>query len=421
MVQTAYEQEQELLRQEHEGKIQVQAPKEPEVNPEVYKDVEPLLFRGFLTLRAEIGGIWFVLKSLNHHEFELLRFSGGYTASETPPDEFWHQFLAYGVFMVNGANVLADRSRWIPEIASTFGEIPSKAQLKLIRHLSEVNRRAANAVVLTEAYAQEVYSRYRWAQLKEMDLTRPGVTGIEGTQHLGMNWAQQVWRALNYYDDRNDQHERDWENAKFVGSCMAGKGISKVYSQDSTRREKDRDERLARKDRILREILLGEKTEDAQQGQGAVMIAPRSVDELAKQLEKDLRGEKDWHDQVIEQQERRVRENVEAREEQLQQFAADHEREFGDKRILSITDMEGLSPDEVRHRIDHSKQIHAQTLARRMVHPRTDPREVRDFLDKWGVAGPEENAVVSSTDRDPSEAVTVLPRTRPTGVPFKKK
>ena len=45
------------------GQINIPPPKEPEVNPEVYRDVTPLIERGFITQAADINGALFVLRA----------------------------------------------------------------------------------------------------------------------------------------------------------------------------------------------------------------------------------------------------------------------------------------------------------------------------------------------------------------------
>jgi hypothetical protein len=419
----SYAVEQEKLSKQLEGnsEIHIQAPKEPEVNPVLYRDVESMLFKGFLALAAEINGVTFVFKSLNHHEYELLNFAGSSRGSAS--QKFWDTFLAYGVFMVDGVNILPEREKFIPKIAETFAEFPLDARLRVIRHLSEVNRRANNAVTLTECYMMESYSRFRWAQLRGLDLTSAAATGLYGTERLGMNWSQYVWRALNYYEDRNEDAEREWENAKFIGSCMVGKGISKVYQQDTERRRKERDERLARKDRLLRQVYMGESADDkAQQLQGAVVVAARSVDELAEQLGADLRGEKDWHDQVVEAQEQRIRTNLQGRRDHLEQLAQSHEQEFGRKTITGGTNIAGLSAIEVQERILRAKQLEFQAAARGMVHPElTDPK-MGAFIDKWGMTDAEVNSTVSETNKDVSNVIPIpIPPNGPRGTPFGRK
>jgi hypothetical protein len=298
--------------------------------------------------------------------------------------------------------------------------------------MSEINRRANNATHLTESYALELYSRYRWAQFNGLDLCSSSVTGIPGSERLGLNWAQLTWRALNYYEDMHEASEREWENAKFVGSCMVGsKGISKVNQQDGDRRQKEKEDKFARKDKILREVLFGEKQDEKmKQLHGAVLTGAHSVEELASQLEKDLRGEKDWHDRIIEQHETRIRQNMLGRQEQIRQLSQRHEQEFEGRKILSSTDFQGLSAQEVQERIQRRKQFEAQQASRRMVRPEAadvlaDPKS-RQFMNKWGMALAETPAEgvafsVGQTDRDPSTAVPIAPPRVGGGTPFRRR
>lgn len=356
-----------------------------DVNPELFRDVEPMLFRGFVYTPAVINDVVFVFKSLNHHEFERIGFHSGTRGSgHAVTQRHYSLFLAYGVYMVDGVNVLVSRDEWLTELATFFAELNEVARRKVIYELSEINRRAAQAVILTEAFAMEIMSRLRWAQVRGLDLTSIGISGIEGTQQLGMNWAQLTWRALNYYEDLKEVAEREWENAKFVASSMAGKGMSKVHAQDKRRREEELEARIDRRDRILRLALLGEAAE--KEGPGYTMQVARTVEELADQLERDLRGERDWHDEVVAAHEARVRQERDTRIERLRQLQADYEDRYGDAPILGGTDMSGLSPTEVKERITRRRQLMAQRLASRQVRPEfaelQDPRMHR-FMEKW--------------------------------------
>jgi hypothetical protein len=416
----AYEAEQTRLRAEHDGSqaIHITAPKEPEVNLEVYRDVEFVLYRGFITVAAEINDVYFVFKSLNHHEFELLRLGGGLRGNRVTA-KFWSTFLAYGVFMVDGINILSERSKWLPKLAELFETLPKEARAMIVRHVSNVNRRSSNAVILTEAYAMESVSRYRWMQTKGLDLTSTAVTGLEGTQHLGLNWAQQLWRAVNHAEDRNEQHEREWENSKFVGSCFAGKGITKVYNQDNERRRKDKEERLARKDKLLREVVLGERPDsNVTMTPGAVVTSASTVEELASQLEKDLRGDKDWHDQVIDAHETKIRDQYNARRNQIEVVAKENAIQFGDHDVVGGSDMQGITPGEVGRRVERRKQLQAQEAGRRQVYPEIHDGKTQDFLQRWEL-GPD--AAVSTTDRDTAQATSLPATVAPRTPPFRRK
>jgi len=383
--------------------IAVPKPVAAEINPELFKDVEPLLLRGFLYASAVINGVLFVFKSLNHHEFERLGFHSGTQGSgHAVNTRQYDLFLAYGVYMVDGVNVLSDRDEWLPELSAFFHDLTDIARRKVIFELSEINRRAAQAVILTEPYSMEIVSRLRWAQVRGLDLTSVGVSGIEGSQHLGMNWAQLTWRSLNYFEDQRDIAEREWENAKFVASSMAGKGMSKIHAQDKRRREEETNTKFERRDKIIRLALLGD-TGDQDDAQGPTMQVARTVEELAVQLEHDLKGERDWHDDVVAAHESRVLADRTAKMDRLRQLQSDYEEKYGDSPVIGGTEMTGLSPAEVNERITRRRQLMAQRLAARQVVPAfqelQDPR-MGQFMDKWhGTGGDQKDLGVRVADR----------------------
>jgi len=181
------------------------------VNPEVYKDVEPMLFRGFLYTSAVINGVLFVFKSLNHNEFERIGLYGGLISNNHAAiRKHYDLFLAYGVYMVDGVNVLRNRDENIQDLVGLFRSLEDSVRSKIIFELSEINRRASRAVLLVEGYMLETASRLRWAQLRGLDLTSTAVTGVDGTALLGMNWGQFTWRALNHFEDEREIAEREW-------------------------------------------------------------------------------------------------------------------------------------------------------------------------------------------------------------------
>ena len=422
-----WERDQAKLRSQVEGtadpsEIVIPPPRDPEVNPEIYKDVIPLLSRGFLMSSAEINDVPFVFKSLNHHEFELLSLMGGLHQDRATTQSFCNRFLAYGVFMVDGINVLSNRERNVRDIARTFEEFNPASKSKLIRNLSELNRRASVATLLTEAYVTESYSRYRWAQVGGLDLMAPTVTGIDGTEKLGLNFAQLTWRALNHYEDLRDQMEREWENAKFVGACMAGKGIQKVHSSDERRRAKHKELLLSRKDGVIRNALFGEPIDDGTSlKDGRVMVSARTTEELSAQLQASLRGEKDWHDTIVEDYEKQIADRYKDQQEKLQEVLENHKNEFGDRHVVGSTDMgsdlKGLTPAEVQQRITRKKQVDAQQIAQRVVYPQlNESSEITGR--KWGLIDTHQTKI-TPTDRDPTNATPFAPPT-PRGRPFRR-
>lgn len=407
--------------------IKITPPQEPQVNPAVYRDVEAILFYGFLTLYADVNGVPFVFKSMNHHEFNRLQWIHGpyESISGKAIERYYNSFIAHGVFMVDGQNVLVDRDHWVPELADTFSLLPAIARSKIIRYLGEVNRKAANAVTLTEAYVMEQASRFRWAQIKGLDLMSPTCTGVPGTDKLGLNYAQLVWRALNHFEDLRDEAEREWDHAKFIGSCFAGKEIRKIYNQDRDRRQKEREQRLERRDKLFRQVFLGESPDKNDKTGGALKIVARSVDELATQLERDLRGEKDWHDEVVAAHEARIRDQIQERRAQIQDLAKAKELTQGSRQANAHTEIVGLSPQEVQERILRRRQLAAQQAASQVVYPELSDPRIEDFMQRYGMEeetsqrGSGVTVSVGRTDRDTSSVVS-LPPSRPRTAPFRR-
>lgn len=402
--------------------IRITAPQEPEVNPELYRDVESMLFRGFLILPAEINGVQFLFKSMNHREYEYLQWTSGAFASLTGKtlDRYYSAFMAYGVFMVDGQNILSERGYWVPKLQEMFSAFPVSVRGKVVRYLSEVNHKASGAVTLTEAFQMENTSRFRWAQYRGLDLMSPTVTGVLGTETLGLNFAQLVWRALNHYEDLRDQAEREWDNAKFIGSCFAGKGIQKIYNQDKDRRQKEREERITRRDQLIRQVLFREDPEEAKKSSRYVMQVARSVEELADQLEKNLRGERDWHDEVVAREEERIRSQVNERQKKLQELARQREKEQSLPYSVG-SEITGLTREEVQQRIQHRRQLEAQQAASHMVYPELFDERASDFYQKHVLNsdGTYGSGDLGVTDCDPSEAVAV-PSVRPRATPFRR-
>jgi hypothetical protein len=404
--------------------IRITPPKEPEVNPVVYRDVESLLFRGFLILPGEINGVQFVFKSINHHEFDHLQWASGLWVGGKSIERYYSMFISYGVFMVDGQNILPERDRWVPEIVEMFLGLSPEARSKIINYLSEVNQKASGAVTLTEAYQMELNSRFRWAQHKGLDLSSPMCTGVEGSDKLGLNYAQLVWRALNYYDDLRESAEREWDNAKFIGSCFAGKEIRKIYNQDKDRRQKEREERVKRRDQLIRQVVLRESPEETEKKGRYVMNVARSVEELAGQLEKDLRGEKDWHDEVVAKEEERIRRQIQERQQKLQGLVQEKQHETS-LPYMANTNLVGLTAAEVQERITRRRQLEAQNVASRMVYPEMMDERMGQFIEKY--VGAEDSTYqsagvrleVGTTDRDPS-GVHPLPPPRPRATPFRR-
>jgi len=320
-----------------------QKPKRVEITlPEIYKQVdesvweelEKYIFQGFLVSPAIVSGKSFIFKTLNHYELRNIDFMR--PAASSAPEvhaRFRAAFIAYSIFMVDGNNALFDRPRHITRLIKVVAKIAPNLQDEIVKQLATLNEMAHRLVPLVEPYAYENRSRYRWLQMSTQPIHSTLSTGIAGTDELGMNSCQQTWVALNKIIDKRDLIEADWNHAKFVGSCMAGKGMRAIDEKDRSRREKERVDREELKLKVLYQYLnrkIGKEVgseepvpiqlPDGRQAQVVGRFRAESAEELRDQLAAALSGEKDYHDLVIDAKDRELRHRAELIEQEKKQY-----------------------------------------------------------------------------------------------------
>lgn len=308
-------------------RVQINVPESyKKVDESVWEELETYLFLGFLTTTAVINGQSFVFKTLNHHEVRNIQFMRSMRATMAESKvAFTAAFIAHSVFMVNGNNALHDRSRNINRLVKIISKIPTKTQDRILENLSYLNSRVSWLYPLVEIYAYESRSRFRWYHQILFPVHDSRSTGLAGTEELGMTLCQQTWTSVNVLIDKRETAEREWAHAKFIGSCMAGKGVRPIEERDRARLETERVEREEKKIKVLHSYLNrsgGDKEgpqlmtlPDGRQAEVKKKFKAESADALAAELSAALSGEKDYHDLVIEQKEREFRDrhkNIEA-------------------------------------------------------------------------------------------------------------
>lgn len=332
-------------------RIKIDIPKvHQQGSDEVWAELEKYIFTGFLVNPAIIHNHNFVFKTLNHYEVKNIEFmKPAKSAPSETKSHFRHCFIAYSIFMIDGVNVLYERQRNLRGIIRTISKIPAPIQDKIVTHLSALNNQAHRLHPLAEIYVQENRSRYRWLQVQGFAVHSPLATGIAGTEDIGMNYSQQTWVALNRLQDKREDMERDWTNAKFIGSCLAGKGVKAVDERDKARHERERVEHEEKKMELLHSYL--NRTTSAEEdpknlaklpdGRSATIVkrfSATSVEELAGQLSQALNGEKDHHDSVVEAQVNKLRlrsQSIDKNKHKMYELpASSHSSETG-SRVLS--------------------------------------------------------------------------------------
>lgn len=287
------------------------------VEAEVWQELEEYLFNGFLTTFSRVHGRTFVFKTLNHNEVRNLDFFR--PMKKSPPEiksAFRASFIAHSIFHIDGENTLFERPKHIRRLVEVVSKIDPKILEDIIGNLGILNEKINYLSPLLEVYVNENRSRLRWLQIKGTPVHSPLATGIAGTDELGMNYVQQMWVALNHLQDARELMEAEWTNAKFIGSCFNSKGVRSVDEKDRAKREQEKQKREERKMKVLYAYLNRSAGGDDAPPEQVLMPDGRmakvekrfiadSAEELAEQLSAALSGEKDFHDMIVEQQQKK--------------------------------------------------------------------------------------------------------------------
>ena len=68
---------------------------------ERYKDLENLLFKGFIPYKVGIGGVNFVFKSINDLEYEQLQLMSGLEGEPSYNVNFHINYLYFSLYMIS--------------------------------------------------------------------------------------------------------------------------------------------------------------------------------------------------------------------------------------------------------------------------------------------------------------------------------
>lgn len=339
-----------------------------------YDKVEQLIFKGFLTTQVNVCEVPIVLKTLSQTEFDLITLQG---------EDFQHDwqihsayYLAYSTLFFNRAPVLPYRREVIPWIAEHYKDLPESVLVSLLLAVNRLNQEARDELQRVQPYSYGKESRDQWLQLQGLSLCDESVTGLEGSRHMGLNYHQKIWSFLNRQEDRNDTYLDAYTLTKFIVSPHAPKEIRK-------RDQKDK-KKLKQLAKFRRKIHSGQDAVFGDERQ--IKVSAETAEELLDQMERTIRGEKDYHDLVIEQHQRKVRAAYLRREQEKER-----KREIARQRRQALLEgkepyqrsIEGLSREEVEHLRKKNAEKLQEERGEDWVDPSTMAEREQNLL-RWG-------------------------------------
>lgn len=258
-------------------------------------NITHLIFRGFLGVQAHIGPLRVLLKTINENEFDEIALYSGMSFEEISEIEdhrerslvlsrFYPWLVAWGIASINGVNALAFRREpaWYTDIVKAI----QQSEISIVQEVAGGIQRLQlwyNFEVLNvERLAIEPFSRASWPSYRGVPLNSPTVTGFPGTDLLGLNRHQILFKAYLQQWFDNQFNENFWELSKFLGGFFDSKAVRRIHGQDKVRRNMER----AYEERIL-------------EGSATRLDKESIWEELEEELNKQLKGEKDEFDELV--------------------------------------------------------------------------------------------------------------------------
>ena len=342
---------------------------------EAFKDLEDLLYQGFVVSPVTVGGVSVIMKSLSPAEVKLATYMAQ-TISEVNAVEFRVHLIAASIFILDGQVILSNRQESLPEVKQVIRELPEQVTAAFLRRISHLTDRSNHCLSQVEGYTYHPSARQRWLSYSGVHLNSQMITGIPGTEGLGMNYSQLLWSALNRLEDHRLAHESEWENAKYVASAWNSKGVSQTDQKDKARRRHLEDER--------KKLYQEASGEIQREDDGTVKVAAETTEQLIEQLNRTMTGEKDIHDLVVEKHEQMVRDEHENKLQQYQDWR-DKQEDFNGFVEQNIE--RGITPGEVSSRTRAARQrIMRQTRAEHAASPPGELSEARqvEMMQRFG-------------------------------------
>lgn len=305
----------------------------------IYEDVRSLLTPGFLSSSVTLGDITISVRSPNVTDFFVLQNRVGPLATE-------HQWRAWMVatctWMVDGQVILGHQAA-ARFVYRTLHDLPRNTLVMLFHLVLGLVSRTRRAVDLVEAFGYESGSRALWYQIGGR------FEEVSGFPNIGRNVIQQIWVALNEAEDARIQRHNAWECAKLTAAPHANKAIKKMNQTDENRRSEEDQRRQEVMDRAYykaKGYKLSEK--DAIAGDG-IRFRSKSRDELAEEYKAWVRGEQDFHDQVVADYKRKIREGMAREIDGIREQQEDFDRKVNQLQLpASAPQVVGYSASQVR-------------------------------------------------------------------------
>jgi hypothetical protein len=189
------------------------------------------------------------------------------------------------------------------------------------------------------------------------------VVGNEGKPI--QNPVYRVWRSFNLAEDTRQADFAQWEHTRMFVSSMSSKGAKHLLNEEKKLKQREQDRRNGVIEETVTRVLSGSQsvegsavtvTLDGETFEVPRIMAARSADELMTEMERAAKGEKDYHDKVVERYKEGIRSRVETERSRRQEAydtalaLAQEETQASSSpnQALPPVSLVGYTPDQLR-------------------------------------------------------------------------
>ena len=328
----------------------------------VYADVEAMARFGFLSHLVEVERVPILLRTIPTEGRVRMQHR-----EMLPEVDYVSWTIAEAVYMLNGIPIEpnSDATYFLYEWAQSIPQVALSTLFSVIRGL---HTRFDRAMLLVEAFSYEAYSRNLW---RSNPLPEP-------------NLLHDAWASLNRAEDEVERSHQNWRYIGTLASSWSKGGKSILDSVDrGEERERSRRQRAIEEsvNNVLREFRSDREMLKVEVN-GKVFEVPsitsaQTTEDLFGEMRRVMTGKGDYHDEVIMQYKRSIRERMET------QRRANHERMALAQQVMQ-EEVDAGRPPVVGYTLDQIGQFRPEAAAGVPSTPKiTDASSASHLFDRY--------------------------------------
>ena len=319
----------------------------------LYADVEKLIEPGFLLHTLVLGDCVLTLRSLPpdapHKLFPQIEYARGV--------DWKRWFIAHSLWVVGGYTI-EDTPNAPYYVFQNLRALRVEYVDVLFSCCMGLRNRLGRAGHIISAYCHEEYSRGSWR--------------MKGTPTGKLNFIQQLWVAHNKAADRHEVEIRQWNHTRAIAGAMSNKAAKAISKSTESWATRSTDLAQRAIEEAVNWIIKGDKSEqkpltvtvDGKTYDVPAVHSAQTVEDLQAEMDRAMRGEKDYHDVMVAQYKAAHRARITAVQEEQKKARAEATGASGEAGVTGTSLLVGytpeqladINPDMLRHRVSTRRE-----------------------------------------------------------------